>query len=66
MDSPQPTTPGSTFRSAVESERPLQVAGTINAYCAMLAEQAGFKAVYVSGAGVANARSSGPGHDDAR
>lgn len=36
-------------------ERPLQVVGVINAYCAMLAERAGFRALYLSGAGVANA-----------
>lgn len=47
--------PGDRFRAAVDAERPLQVVGTINAYCAMLAEQAGFRAIYLSGAGVANA-----------
>jgi len=36
-------------------ERPLQIAGAINAYCARLAERAGFRALYLSGAGVANA-----------
>ena len=46
---------GKRLRQAIESERPLQVVGTINAYCALLAEQAGFKAIYLSGAGVANA-----------
>ena len=46
---------GDMFRSALLSEQPLQIAGTINAYTAMLAERAGFKALYVSGAGVANA-----------
>ncbi len=46
---------GDMFRSALLSEEPLQIAGTINAYTAMLAERAGFKALYVSGAGVANA-----------
>ena len=46
---------GSNFRKAVESEIPLQVVGTINAYSARLAEGAGFKAIYLSGAGVANA-----------
>lgn len=50
-----PTSPGARLRAAVEAERPLQVAGTINAYCALLAERAGFKAIYLSGAGVANA-----------
>ena len=47
--------PGTRFRVAVEAERPLQVVGTINAYCALLAERAGFRALYLSGAGVANA-----------
>src|SRR5678816_2990855 len=49
------TTPGSRFRDSVEAERPLQIVGTINAYAALLAERAGFKAIYLSGAGVANA-----------
>jgi methylisocitrate lyase len=40
---------------SLEAERPLQVAGVINAYCALLAERAGFRALYLSGAGVANA-----------
>ncbi len=48
-------TPGSRLRQAIDDERPLQIVGTINAYCAMLAEQAGYKAIYLSGAGVANA-----------
>ncbi|NQV26037.1 MAG: methylisocitrate lyase [Rhodopirellula sp.] len=47
--------PGQRFSDALARERPLQVAGTINAYCAKLAEEAGFQAVYLSGAGVANA-----------
>ena len=46
---------GARFWQALEEERPLQVAGTINAYAALLAEKAGFKAIYLSGAGVANA-----------
>ena len=46
---------GARFRAAAEAERPLQVVGAINAYCAMLAERAGFRALYLSGAGVANA-----------
>jgi methylisocitrate lyase len=46
---------GARFWSALETERPLQVAGAINAYAALLAERAGFKALYLSGAGVANA-----------
>lgn len=46
---------GKRLRHALERERPLQIVGTINAYCALLAERAGFRAVYLSGAGVANA-----------
>lgn len=43
------------MRNAVDSEHPLQVAGTINAYTALLARDSGFRAIYLSGAGVANA-----------
>jgi methylisocitrate lyase len=46
---------GGHLRTAVEEERPLQLAGVINAYAALLAERAGFRALYLSGAGVANA-----------
>jgi methylisocitrate lyase len=46
---------GARLRSAVEAERPLQLVGTINAYAALLAQRAGFRAIYLSGAGVANA-----------
>ncbi len=46
---------GARFRAALQAEKPLQIAGTINAYTALLAERAGFKAIYLSGAGVANA-----------
>lgn len=46
---------GERFWQALQQERPLQVVGTINAYCALLAERAGFRAIYLSGAGVANA-----------
>lgn len=46
---------GARLRAAVDEERPLQVVGTINAYAALLAQRAGFKAIYLSGAGVANA-----------
>ena len=46
---------GAAFRSAIDQERPLQIVGTLNAYSGLLAEQAGFRALYVSGAGVANA-----------
>lgn len=48
-------TPAQKFRDALEAENPLQIAGVINAYAARLAERAGFRALYVSGAGVANA-----------
>jgi len=48
------TSAGSRFRSAVASEKPLQVVGAINAYAALLAQRAGFRALYLSGAGVAN------------
>src|SRR5439155_2137730 len=46
---------GARLRAALKSERPLQVVGVINAYAAILAERSGFKALYLSGAGVANA-----------
>ena len=46
---------GARFRAALETEQPLQIVGTINAFTALLAEKAGFKAIYLSGAGVANA-----------
>lgn len=49
------SSPGCRFREAVEAERPLQVVGVVNAYCALLAARAGFRALYLSGAGVANA-----------
>lgn len=45
--------PGARFRQAVREEQPLQVVGTINAYHARLAEASGFKALYISGGGVA-------------
>src|SRR5271165_4631327 len=51
----KPRSPGARLRSALRSERPLQVVGTANASCALLAERAGFRAIYLSGAGVANA-----------
>jgi methylisocitrate lyase len=46
---------GERFRRALEQERPLQIVGVINAYTAILAEKCGFRALYLSGAGVANA-----------
>jgi len=47
--------PGKKFRQAIAIEKPLQIPGVINAYCAILAEKRGFNALYLSGAGVANA-----------
>lgn len=47
-------TPGLQLRSALAAESPLQIAGAINAYAALLAQQAGLRAIYLSGAGVAN------------
>jgi len=47
--------PGQKFRQAIEEETPLQIVGAINAYCALLAQKCGFRALYLSGAGVANA-----------
>ncbi len=44
---------GARFRAAVEDEKPLQVVGTINAYHARLAERSGYRAIYLSGGGVA-------------
>src|SRR3954468_14562606 len=48
------SSPGSQFRAALSAERPLQIASAINAYAALLAQRAGFRALYLSGAGVAN------------
>ena len=47
------TSPGARFRAAVLAEKPLQVIGAINAYHARLAERVGYKALYLSGGGVA-------------
>jgi len=47
--------PGAKLRRAIADEKPLQIVGTINAYTAMMAEKVGHKALYLSGAGVANA-----------
>lgn len=55
MSKTAPHSAGARLRAAVAAERPLQVVGTVNAYSALLAEQSGFKAIYLSGAGVANA-----------
>ncbi|RUO50586.1 methylisocitrate lyase [Pseudidiomarina aquimaris] len=46
---------GAKLRQAIKDENPLQIVGTINAYTAMMAEKVGHKALYLSGAGVANA-----------
>ena len=49
------TSAGQRLRDAIGAERPLQVVGTINAYSAMLAQRVGYRAIYLSGGGVANA-----------
>jgi methylisocitrate lyase len=46
-------TPGAKFRQALADERPLQVIGTIVAYHALIARRTGYKAIYLSGGGVA-------------
>ena len=48
-----PVSAGAKFRDAVATESPLQVVGAINANHALLAKRAGFKAIYLSGGGVA-------------
>jgi methylisocitrate lyase len=45
---------GARFRQALREESPLQVMGTVNAYAAMMAKDVGYRAIYLSGAGVAN------------
>lgn len=45
---------GKRFKEALAAEKPLQIMGTVNAYAAMMATQVGYKAIYLSGAGVAN------------
>jgi len=45
--------PGALFRAALKEEKPLQIVGTINANHALMAKQTGYKAIYVSGGGVA-------------
>jgi len=47
--------PSARFRAALAAEKPLQIVGAVNAFSALLAQRAGHKALYVSGAGVANA-----------
>ena len=51
---------GKRFRDALAANTPLQVVGTVNAYCATMASRAGHQALYLSGAGVANASYSLP------
>src|SRR5580698_7254189 len=46
--------PGQSLRAALEQEHPLQIVGAVSAYAAMLAARADFRAIYLSGAGVAN------------
>ena len=60
MTQPPAISAGARFRAALAAEAPLQIAGAINAYAAMLAERAGFRALYLSGAGVANASRGWP------
>jgi len=48
-------TSGKLFRTALTQNKPLQIVGCVNAYCAVMAEKVGHKAIYLSGAGVANA-----------
>ena len=45
--------PGARFRQALKEESPLQIIGAINANHALLAQRAGYKAIYLSGGGVA-------------
>ncbi|MDN0085549.1 methylisocitrate lyase [Crenobacter sp. SG2305] len=52
--------PGQRFRIALTQEHPLQIVGAINAYSALLAEHSGFKALYLSGGGVAAASNGIP------
>ena len=53
MSNPQSQSAGSRFRAALAAEKPLQVVGAINAYAARMAEATGFRALYLSGGGVA-------------
>ncbi|WP_375754058.1 methylisocitrate lyase [Vibrio sp. HN007] len=47
--------PGKKFRVAVQENDPLQIVGTVNPYCAMMAKNVGHQAIYLSGGGIANA-----------
>ncbi len=51
----QRLSPGQRFRDAVTKGNPLQVVGTVNPYCAMMAKNVGHQAIYLSGGGIANA-----------
>jgi methylisocitrate lyase len=53
VDTPTNPSAGARLRAAVETERPLQVIGAINAYHARIAERVGYRALYLSGGGVA-------------
>ena len=52
---PKQQSPGQRFRSALAAHKPLAIVGAVNAYSALLARRAGHHALYLSGAGVANA-----------
>lgn len=49
----KPNSAGAAFRLALTEEQPLQIVGTLNAYTALLAQKVGFRAIYLSGGGVA-------------
>ena len=66
-DSPSAdASPGARFRQALRDEAPLQIPGTINANHALLAKRAGYRAIYLSGGGVAAARGTACGGGSAR
>jgi len=52
-NTPQPITAGAKLRAAITTEHPLQIVGAINAYHARMAERVGYRAIYLSGGGVA-------------
>ena len=52
-NTPAPLTPGQKLRAAIAAEHPLQIVGAINAYHALMAERVGYRALYLSGGGVA-------------
>jgi 2-methylisocitrate lyase-like PEP mutase family enzyme len=55
VSSPTPASPGTRLRVALERERPLVVPGCVDALTALVAAEAGFQAVYATGAGISNA-----------